>query len=50
MQDIVCKQVHRIENPALLPEESCRDEKVQHRLNFIIIGMQVSSTASGMTI
>ncbi|KAI1056695.1 hypothetical protein LB507_002650 [Fusarium sp. FIESC RH6] len=46
MQDIVCKQVHRIENPALLPEESCRDEKVQARLNFIIIWMQVAGTAS----
>ena len=49
MQNIVCKQVHRIENPALLPEKSCRDKKVQHRLNFIIIGMQVAGTASGMT-
>ncbi|CAG7560475.1 unnamed protein product [Fusarium equiseti] len=46
MQDIVCKQVHRIDNPALLPEESCRGEQVQHRLNFTIIGMQVAGTAS----
>lgn len=49
MQDIVCKQVHRIDNPALFPEESCRGEQVQHRLNFIIMGMQVAGTASGMT-
>jgi hypothetical protein len=49
MQDIICKDVHRVDNPAPLPEEDCRDEAVQHRLNFIIMGMQISATISGTT-
>lgn len=48
MQDIVCKHVHRIDSPELLPEEKCRDEPVQQRLNFIMMGMQISATISGM--
>lgn len=47
IQDIICKDVHRVDNPAPLPEEDCRDEAVQHRLNYIIIGMQISATISG---
>lgn len=48
MQDIVCEHVHRIDSPELLPEEKCRDEPVQQRLNFIMMGMQISATISGM--
>lgn len=47
IQDIICKDGHRVDNPALLPEEDCRDEAVQHRLNYIIMGMQISATISG---
>jgi hypothetical protein len=47
MQDILCRNVHRVDNPAPLPEEDCRDEAVQHRLNLIIMGMQISATISG---
>ncbi|EWZ89905.1 hypothetical protein FOWG_07757 [Fusarium oxysporum f. sp. lycopersici MN25] len=46
MQDIVCRHVHRIDSPELLPEEKCRDEPVQQRLNFIMMGMQISATIS----
>ncbi|KAK7589258.1 hypothetical protein V3481_008247 [Fusarium oxysporum f. sp. vasinfectum] len=46
MQDIVCKHVHRIDSPELLPEEKCRDEPVQQRLNFSMMGMQISATIS----
>ncbi|KAM0331794.1 hypothetical protein ACHAPQ_005976 [Fusarium lateritium] len=46
MQDIICKDVHRVDSPIPLPEEDCRDEAVQHRLNFIIMGMQISATIS----
>ncbi|KAH7204168.1 putative MFS transporter [Fusarium oxysporum] len=38
--------VHRIDSPELLPEEKCRDEPVQQRLNFIMMGMQISATIS----
>ncbi|KAI3584937.1 putative MFS transporter [Fusarium oxysporum f. sp. albedinis] len=38
--------VHRIDSPGLLPEEKCRDEPVQQRLNFIMMGMQISATIS----
>ncbi|KAG5656289.1 hypothetical protein KAF25_004565 [Fusarium avenaceum] len=46
IQDIICKDVHRVDNSAPLPEEDCRDEAVQHRLNYIIMGMQISATIS----
>ncbi|KAI6752629.1 hypothetical protein HG530_013381 [Fusarium avenaceum] len=46
IQDIICKDVHRVNNPALFPEEDCRDEAVQHRLNYIIMGIQISATIS----
>ncbi|PTD03322.1 hypothetical protein FCULG_00009667 [Fusarium culmorum] len=46
MQDIVCRQVHQVDSPELLPEESCRDEPVQYRLNFIVTGMQIAGTIS----
>ncbi|UZP35906.1 hypothetical protein NXS19_003722 [Fusarium pseudograminearum] len=46
MQDIVCRQVHQIDSPELLPEEFCRDEPVQYRLNFIVTGMQIAGTIS----
>jgi MFS family permease len=48
MKNIVCKHVHRIDSPGLLPEEKCQDEPVQQRLNFIMMGMQISATISGM--
>jgi MFS family permease len=47
MQDIICKDVHQVDIPGLLPEEDCRDHAVQHRLNSIIMGMQISATISG---
>ncbi|CZS78659.1 unnamed protein product [Fusarium graminearum] len=46
MQDIVCRQVHQVDTPELLHEESCRDEPVQYRLNFITTGMQIAVTIS----
>ncbi|KAG4264424.1 hypothetical protein FPRO03_08679 [Fusarium proliferatum] len=46
MQDIVCEHVHRVDSPELLPEEKCRDEPVQQRLNFIMMRRQISATIS----
>ncbi|RGP79133.1 major facilitator superfamily general substrate [Fusarium longipes] len=50
MQNIVCKHVHQIDSPTLLPEESCRDEPVQFRLNFIITGMQIAGTVAASVV
>ncbi|KAF4967146.1 hypothetical protein FSARC_5266 [Fusarium sarcochroum] len=47
MQNIVCKHVHKIHGTAMLPEEDCRDGPVQHKLNIIVMGIQVSATISG---
>ncbi|KAM0557194.1 hypothetical protein ACHAPJ_005457 [Fusarium lateritium] len=46
MQNIVCKHVHEIDGSVLLPEEDCRDEPVQRKLNIIMMGIQLSVTVS----
>ncbi|KAF4998479.1 hypothetical protein FDECE_11775 [Fusarium decemcellulare] len=47
MQDIVCKHHYEISSDELLPEEKCRGEAVQQKLNTIAMGILVSLTISG---